>query len=284
MRLFKTPREIKKNTHRIIGDIDEVKIEIIDAKNKLDEILSIVTNQRTSAETSRYHIYKRLGFELLLDSSSLVDKTIIEEGHWEAGQVEFIRGLIERMNKGPDCFFLDIGAYWGLYSMIALQAGVPNIMAFEADKNNYAQFKTQQFLNDTTDHIKCYNLAVSDRKGTATFWDSKKHPDGNRAGVGIVGPSHNDDTYEVETVSIDDFLSLKDKMIIAKLDVEGNEPNVLSGMTKTILNNRVVLQVEMLPGLEGPTIKALEALDLRKIGEIHVDHYYTNLSAAEVGC
>lgn len=91
-------------------------------------------------------IYERLGLTLLLDNSSLVDKTVIESGTWEPEQLAYVAELTERFRKLDHPMFLDIGSYWGLYSLFAMKSGVFEAQyAFEADRHNFAQLQSNIF-------------------------------------------------------------------------------------------------------------------------------------------
>jgi hypothetical protein len=93
-------------------------------------------------------IYERLGLTLLLDDSSLVDKSVIESGTWEPEQLAYVASLTERFRKFDHSVFLDIGSYWGLYSLLAMRSGVfEKQYAFEADRHNFAQLQSNIFLN-----------------------------------------------------------------------------------------------------------------------------------------
>jgi hypothetical protein len=64
-------------------------------------------------EPTGISIYDRLGCRLLLDPSSLVDRSVINEGSWEPAQVAYFLQLAERFRGQDKTVFLDIGAYWG---------------------------------------------------------------------------------------------------------------------------------------------------------------------------
>jgi FkbM family methyltransferase len=220
-------------------------------------------------------IYERMGFSLMLDQSSLVDRAIIEEGWWERPQLEF---MINTMLRLPGSIFLDVGAYWGLYSMMASRGDLKAIYAFEPDRHNHAQLRSQLFLNDLTSAVTVINKAVSDHNGPLTFWDSRSHPDGNRAGVGVVPPGTTDRvTYPVDAVTIDDCLNLSGETLIIKLDVESHEHAALRGLKKTVEHNKVIMQVEIFDSNEARTLPEVEALGLREIHRIAPDRYYTNM-------
>lgn len=229
-------------------------------------------------------LYDRLGLTLLLDESSLVDKCVIDSGTWESDQLAYISGLTERFRKFDKPMFLDIGSYWGLYSLLAMKSGAfAEQYAFEADRHNFAQLQSNLFLNKAAGRIRAVNKAISEKEGTLNFWDSNDHPDGNRAGVGVIAWDEARVGYPVDAVSIDAFVPVTGRHILMKLDVEGHETQVLRGLTQTVANNKVVMQVEIFEQHHDQVFAEVERLGLRTIHTIYPDHYVTNMSVAELG-
>lgn len=229
-------------------------------------------------------IYSRFGLQLLLDSSSLVDRCVIETGTWEPEQLAYMADLTERFRKFDKPMFLDIGSYWGLYSLLAMQSGVfAEQYAFEADRHNFAQLQSNLFLNKATGRIKAVNKAVSVGEAVLKFRDSTTHPEGNRAGASVIGWNEDFEGYPVDAVSIDKAVIAIDRHILMKLDVEGHEAPVLRGMRSTVFDNKVVMQVEIFEQHHAQVFAEVEQLGLRTIHTIYPDHYLTNMSVAELG-
>lgn len=228
--------------------------------------------------SAEVNIYERLGCRLLLDRKSLVDRCVIEQGSWEPKQLEHFQQLAAQyFGTQGDAVFLDVGAYWGLYSLQFAKAGLANeIIAFEADRHNFAQLQSNIFLNSEARRIKAYNKAVSENNRTMHAWDSTTHPDGNRGGVGMVSPNLGFMTMEVEGVTLDSFLGLNGRNLLIKIDVEGHEQHVLLGMEETVRNNRVLMQIEIYEEQQAVTFGILERLGLRLLHQIDHDFYYTN--------
>lgn len=229
-------------------------------------------------------IYPRLGLRLMLDESSLVDKCVIDSGTWEPEQLAYVAKLTEIFRKFDNPMFLDIGSYWGLYSLLAMQSGVfAEQYAFEADRHNFRQLQANLFLNKTGGKILAVNKAVSEARGVLKFRDSTTHPEGNRAGASVIGWTEDFEGYPVDAVSIDEVLNATGAHLLMKLDVEGHEAPVLRGMAQTVANNKVVVQVEIFEQHHDQVFAEVEKLGLRTIHTIYPDHYLTNMSVAELG-
>lgn len=241
-----------------------------------------VVVQPIEPEKRALELYDRLGLRLVLDRASLVDRQVIDAGHWEPEQIAFLTSVIRRQLQKTPVTFLDLGSYWGLYSLLAMRAGVQTIHAFDADRHNFAQMQAQVFLNDATSVVTAHNKAISSTAGMLTFWDSRAHPGGNRAGVGVVPEDFQMPTYKVPCVSVDEYLPMQGKFIIIKLDLESHEPQALRGMVNTIRDNKVVMQIECFDQNRDAILAETEKLGLRKVHEIAPDWYFTNVPEGEL--
>ena len=229
-------------------------------------------------------IYERFGLTFLLDDSSLVDKTVIESGTWEPEQLAYVAELTERFKQFDHPMFLDIGSYWGLYSLLAMKSGVFEAQyAFEADRHNFAQLQSNIFLNKAGGKIRTINKAVSEKQAVLKFRDSTTHPEGNRAGASVIGWDEAYEGYAVDAVPIDDVVDFEGGHFLMKLDVEGHEAPVLRGMARTVAKNKVVMQVEIFEQHHDHVFAEVEHLGLRTIHRIYPDYYLTNMSIDELG-
>lgn len=68
---------------------------------------------------NQYCVRRRLGLNLLLDRCSMVDQQILIFRSWEHQQIAYLLVMMRRIDPSNSGVFLDIGSYWGLYSMIA---------------------------------------------------------------------------------------------------------------------------------------------------------------------
>ncbi|MGC8526013.1 FkbM family methyltransferase [Acidiphilium sp.] len=230
---------------------------------------------------STFDIHDRQGLTLLLDRGSIVDRALIDSDAWEREQLDYLFHLARRAGRIGSMMFVDVGAYFGLYSLLALRTGLfDRIHAFEADRDNFAQLQANLLLNDATHAITAANMAVTDTTGTIRFRDSRTHPDGNRAGVGILASGA--DSYPAPATSIDAALSATGAVIVMKIDVEGHEARVLKGMERTLRNNRVIMQVEIYEAQNDVSLAEIARLGLRRLNTIYPDHYFTNMTDAEL--
>jgi FkbM family methyltransferase len=229
-------------------------------------------------------IYERMGFKLMLDSTSVVDKTMIETGSWESEQLAYFDSLIQRLRGKENPVFLDVGSYWGLYSLLAHRSGVfRKLIAFEAEPFNRGQLHANLWLNGLSDDVQIIAKAVSSNPDTLRFWDSRSHPNGNRAGVGILGEGAPWPSFQVEATTVDIETNFSGAHILMKIDVEGHEEKALMGMERTIRENKVVMQLEVFEQQYEAVFAVTTRLGMRVIHQIRPDFYLTNIPSAELG-
>lgn len=145
---------------------------------------------------------------------------------------------------------IDVGAYTGLYSLVARKAGA-RVTAFEPLERNRKRFLENAALNGFGD-LTVNDEAVSDVVGTTRITTNLR-AQGLSSGssiVKVVGADH----VPVRTVTIDS-LGLK-KLTAMKIDVERAEPLVLRGARETLARCRPTLLVEVLGDTEAQAVRA----------------------------
>ncbi len=139
----------------------------------------------------------------------------------------------------PDDVFWDIGANVGLYSCFAGQIVKDgNLVCIEPIPVNLKRLKQNLNLNNISKPL-LLNYALSNKKGTFGF--AKRN---NLAG-GLGSLTHNNSNNEI-TVPVVPGDSLVSEQIaplptIIKMDIAGEEWNVIEGMTKTLLDKNCKL-------------------------------------------
>lgn len=228
----------------------------------------------------RYLVERRQGLTLLLDRGNAVDRELHTAGTWEPASVERLFALTgQERGYCPDgAVFLDIGAHWGFYALLALSTGwFERIVAFEPDPANYAQLQANLFLNGAANDIEAMKLAASDR--AATFGlevDSR-----NRGGAQLVPAAR--DRVTCEAVRIDSVLDFAGKLLVVKMDVETHEEAALDGLLALLAKNHSVLQIEVWTGAESldddrprRVIERLAQLGIRHVDTFDSDYFFVS--------
>ncbi|HEY4165910.1 MAG TPA: FkbM family methyltransferase [Reyranella sp.] len=228
----------------------------------------------------RYLVERRQGLTLLLDRSNAVDWELHTSGLWEPESVGRLFALADK-ERGtcPDgAVFLDIGAHWGFYALLAHAKGwFERIVAFEPDPANYAQLQANLFLNGGSAAIEAMKLAASDR--AATFGlrvDSR-----NRGGAQLVEAAR--DTVTCEAVRVDSVLDFAGKLLVVKMDVENHEEAALDGLLALLRKNHCVLQIEVWTGAESldddrprRVIERLAKIGIRHVDSFDSDYFFVS--------
>lgn len=159
--------------------------------------------------------------------------------------------LVSLIEEGDT--FLDVGANIGLYSIFISRLNLLNknirINAFEANPDTYKRLKK----NANKHNFSCKNIAISDRMTTLNFVEG--------AVSHVFTTIENESAYNFSKNIIKVASSTLSKQqifgnsIIIKIDVEGQEINVLNGADELFLNNRV--KAVFIDGYSDPDVPIL---------------------------
>ena len=148
--------------------------------------------------------------------------------------------LKKKLNK-KEIIVIDIGANVGSYlDFIIKNFKYKKIYAFEPSVKAYRQLKNKF----NSKNIILENIALSNKKTKRKFYEykltsqssfykitSKKNPFKNLNNI-----------YKVKTLKLDEYSNLKEKKIdICKIDIQGEELNVLMGMQKYLKKKKIKL-------------------------------------------
>lgn len=167
------------------------------------------------------------GLDLELDPAQLVDGLLLFTPHLvDRAELAFVEDRL-----GPGDTFLDLGAYLGLYALVAARVVGPagRVIAVEPEPESFARLRINVARNGAG--VTCVRAAVSDETGTATLVVDRT---GNRGSSTLLRrPSRSPgdrSLLEVPTIAIDALLQEHgiDQVDVAKLDLEGLEHQVLA--------------------------------------------------------
>ena len=167
------------------------------------------------------------GIEVALDRADRsVSSPIIESGTWEPHVERVLRSLL-----AEGSVFVDIGANVGWHSALAatLVGDAGLVYAVEPNPEN-AKLIAETIRHNNLTNMRLLPFALSEQAGYATFRSAIGSNGGfaDRDRPEVIDPS----VTIVPTVRFDD-LGIG-RVNVIKIDVEGAEPMVLRGATKTI--------------------------------------------------
>ncbi len=245
----------------------------------LKRLIPSVLRRYASLAKHPYVVERRMGALFLIDQGNLVDKMLLTRGNWEHTQIATLRRLIDlarRDRPQQRRMFLDIGAHGALYSiLLAKEPGFDAIHAFEPEPENFAQLQGNLFINGLAGIVTAHQAAVSMERGWMTIIGGSRGNRGAATAIAVGSDAAQESGRRVASVAIDDLFQCKGDLVVAKIDVESHELDVIAGMAELLAANDAVLQIECFE----PNRRALRAV-LGKLGYAEVaavaeDLYFT---------
>lgn len=151
---------------------------------------------------------------------------------WEATSLRVFSELSRTSQR-----FLDVGAYTGIYSLIACADGTGEVIAFEPNPAVRPLLERNIRANGWENRITVVPEGASDRSGTARM-TIPVDTTAARVDDAGTGPT-------IRLTTIDEVLAGRRADII-KIDVEGLEARVLAGASETLERYRPALIIESL--------------------------------------
>lgn len=162
---------------------------------------------------------------------------------------------------------LDIGSNIGYYALILseLVGEKGFVHCFEPDKRNFEHLK-----NAVSHHgnVILNNKAVGPKTELLKIYTSKNLNVDHRT----YKPDEFDKEFEIEAISIDDYLGKQNRVDVIKMDIQGFEMQAVRGMQKTLEKNKSV-----------KLISEFWPFGLRKAGS-SVSEYYSFLADMGFTC
>lgn len=125
----------------------------------------------------------------------------------------------------PGSVVLDVGANFGLYTLLAAKRGA-RVFAVEADPQNAAMLRHNISLNGLEKQITIFEMAATEVEKTVSLYSSER----NRGESNIVEKGVPAGVIQGRTIDSLDLPSLD----VCKMDIEGSEFNALLGMRQTL--------------------------------------------------
>jgi len=166
--------------------------------------------------------------------------------NWEVKSLAAWIDLIEENST-----VIDVGAYLGVYSILALRAGAGNAVAYEPNFKTMSKLKKNLDLNGFLDKALVREVALSDVKGTSRLLVPQNRDYSSGAQLANSSLSREVSNWEtlssVQTLTLDEdlFHIPIDKISAIKIDTEGYEFEVLIGARKILRKFQPSVLVEV---------------------------------------
>jgi len=178
------------------------------------------------------------------------DDTVVKELYWtnfngwELTSIVLWKDLLKLVGGGN---ILDIGAYSGIYSLIAAQhCNKCTIFAFDIQSNCISRLKENIDINGFT-NIFVNRFACTDFNGKIPFYYYKEE-DIISSVASIKENKMNDLEEIVEAIRLDDFsdrFEFTEDIKLIKIDVEGAEQSTLLGLQKILKKSSPDVLIEV---------------------------------------
>lgn len=233
-------------------------------KGKLKRLILIFLSNRLKGWQIRQ--IKNLDLKLTLNLDSYIDYLVAVQGHYDKESLEKICSLLSKQNfsNNGEVVFFDIGSNIGIMSLYVSRR-MPDVYvhAFEPISENYYQNKMNQIINNLSYPLHRIILGVKNQKEVEIYYSSaplKQEFGKLNMGTASIytGGNRNRDKFELCKMMtfdtfwiehIDSYFQENIRKCVIKIDVEGAELDVISGMKEFLSSNRkteVVLVVELL--------------------------------------
>jgi len=224
-----------------------------------------------------FFLYKFKNINFNLDIRDPIDRSIFLFDFYEDEQIKY---LCKIFKENKINYFFDIGANSGIYSLIISKL-IPktSVLSFEPVKYTFKKLKRNLSLNPKLKDIKIYNYGLSDKNLKLKMRALKKNNFIQSGGYGVINNKSNLKNVHTEFAifkKADDKFKFKNKTICLKIDVEGHEIFTLDGLSKIIRNNKIFLQLEILPDNFIKTKKCLNGFGFKILNQINNDYYFVN--------
>jgi FkbM family methyltransferase len=192
-------------------------------------------------------VFPWVGNTFLVIESGMTGATMnVYCGLHEAADMAFVLHVLR-----PGDLFLDVGANVGSYSILASGVAGAHTIALEPIPATFDRLSRNIRLNDLRSSVDARCLAVGASEGSVRFTASR---DTTNRVVSLLPSSTNEPTVEVPLTTLDQLLQATNtgSPLLWKVDVEGYEPEVLSGAMAALHDPglRAVLLEADTPGLQ----------------------------------
>ncbi len=220
----------------------------------------------------------------ILDVNEPMEKDILLFNYYENEQINF---LIKNLKSKKFDYFIDVGANSGLYSLIIANLFKSiNVKSFEPIRYSVKKLKKNLSINKNISNIEIYEFGLSNEDSDLLMKAYKKDNFIQTGGFGVAKKYENLKNLHTEIAPFkkaDNFVNIKNKNLMIKIDTEGHEYEVLQGMSKIILNNKILFQIEIFDENFSKIQNMLLKYNFRTINSVSnghkTDYFFSNCGA-----
>jgi FkbM family methyltransferase len=181
------------------------------------------------------------GLKMLAEGDQVVSWC---NGHGRAFEPETVAAFVAAVKADPACV-IDVGAYTGLFTLLAHRAGATEIVAVEPNQKSCTRIRENANLNGC--NLTLIEAAASDAEG-AGYVEVR---DAARTGLSSLTKVTTDTTAQPAVMRTVDSIAQGQRVSVMKIDVEGHELRALRGAHHTLAHDHPTLLVEVNSGNGG---------------------------------
>jgi len=146
---------------------------------------------------------------------------------------------------------VDIGAYFGVYSILAAKLGCPRVLALEPNSSNFVQLQKNLLLNNLGDSVVSHRVAVGAESKTVAMITPGGRPNSSGSQISDSPTGRELGSWKVESmvdmITLDAlFVDESARISVIKIDAEGYELFILQGAIKTLSSHTPSILIELL--------------------------------------
>jgi len=209
----------------------------------------------------------------LLDPRNWIDNRLASGVPYESEQLAKATQIIteERLDT-----LVDVGANIGVYTvLIGRLPQIRRVLSFEPLRRNFNQLSGNIFANGLDSKVDAYRVALSDHAAQRTIYVDPTSTGVSRLELADCGRDTTVFTQQeqIRTACFDDLVTLENRRIYLKIDIEGHALQTLTGMERLFKSNVVFMQIEIDEATEASVYKQLLSYGMMLTAKIGSDWY-----------
>jgi len=229
-----------------------VKILPLRTLYKLIKVLppSIMARLLSSFELLKVYRVSLFGKEFSIESGPRDDHYLdLEKDGLRTWEHEALSIWAREVRKAE--IAVDVGAYLGIYSILAAKLGCPRVLALEPNSSNFVQLQKNLLLNNLGDSVVSHRVAVGAESKTVSMITPGGRPNSSGSQISDSPTGRELGSWEIESVvdmvTLDALLVGETARIsVIKIDAEGYELFILQGAIRTLSSHSPSILIELL--------------------------------------
>lgn len=164
----------------------------------------------------------------------------------------------------PGWTVVDVGANIGAFTVMAMESGASNVIAFEPNREAFETLSKNVQKNGFQQAVRIHQRAVSDSSGQTLYIPDRSSPYNKTKRKSESGAAN-----AVSTISLSDALSDFDHIDLMKLDCEGAEYQIILDSKIEVFNKIDRIRMELHPSRQHTRAQVVQHLESNGLSLVH---------------